>query len=187
MSTVNFWNPVELDRNVRLYRGGASPWGGIAYVIKQLLEDFNVGRGQALEFGCEYGYSTAVLANYFDRVVAVDVFTGDIHSGPRQNFLQETQKNLIDFPNIELIQSDYRDFEIKETFDLVHIDIVHTYEDTLACGQKALKVAPVLLLHDTVSFPDVFRAMLDLAAEFNCDAYNYLADYGLGILVKKEK
>jgi predicted O-methyltransferase YrrM len=81
-----------------------------------------------LEFGVKYGYSTAAFATYFNEVTGVDLFTGDIHAGFKENIFEIASHNLKEFKNIKLIKSDYRDFirEHHTKFNLFHVDIVHT-------------------------------------------------------------
>ena len=185
------WYPKKLDLQVRLTNQNeyneVSAWGEIAYAIQDLISDFNVKTKRAVEFGCEFGYSTSVLANYFDKVVAYDLFTGDKHSGERQNFKEITEKGLSDFENIKLIQMDCLNAEIsKGQYDFAHIDIVHDYEPTYKAGDMLLKRdVPVVIFHDTLSFPDVHKAVCDLGEKHNCDVFNYPYSHGLGILVKR--
>lgn len=161
-----------------------SCWGDIPKIIKQLILDFNIDTRKALEFGVEYGYSTFALANYFDSVIGVDTFQGDIHSGMKQNHYEQTSKNLKNCSNIKLIQSDYNDFinSCHENFNLIHIDIIHTYEDTYKCGEWAVQRSNLTIFHDTESFLDVRRACEDLSKKFKLPFLNYEPSFGLGII-----
>ena len=71
-----------------------------------------------------------------------------------------------------------------QRYNLAHVDIVHTYEDTFNCGDWCLEHSDVVIFHDTLSFPEVFRACQDLSIKHNLTFYNYEASHGLGILVK---
>jgi len=185
------WYPKKLDLQVKLTNRSdcneGSAWGQIAYAIKDLISDFNVKTERAVEFGCEFGYSTSVLANYFDDVVAYDLFTGDKHAGFRDNFKEITSEALRDFKNITLIQMNCLDAEIAwGQYDFAHIDIVHDYEPTYKAGDMLLKRdVPVVVFHDTLSFPDVHKAVCDLGQKHDCDVFNYPYSHGLGILVKR--
>jgi hypothetical protein len=163
-----------------------SAWVGLPQVMEAVVKEFQIPTDRALEFGVEWGYSTSALANIFDHVVGVDTFLGDQHTGGKANHFKETQKNLHLWPNISLIESDYQTFcaEHKESYDLIHIDIVHTYEDTYACGAWAVQHAKCVIFHDTESFPDVKRAVQDLATNYGLDFWNYVPCAGLGILTK---
>jgi hypothetical protein len=79
---------------------------------------------------------------------------------------------------------DYKEWITKDTsqYDLIHVDIVHTFEDTLACGRWAADHAPVVLFHDTESFSEVKRAVAAIAEDTGKTFYNYPHCYGLGIV-----
>jgi hypothetical protein len=161
-------------------------WGNIPTILQDVIDRFSIPRGTALEFGVEYGYSTSALAHYFRHVTGVDTFTGDTHSGIKRDHYAVTKSLLRRHPNVELVQADYRDFISGHGLrhDLIHVDIVHTYEDTYRCGRWALDHARVVIFHDTESFGDVKRACTDLAREFGLAFYNYRESHGLGIIAK---
>lgn len=166
-----------------------SAWGDISEIIFDITERFGVKRERALEFGVEWGYSTSVLANYFEKVVGVDTFEGDIHSNIKQNHFGRTSTFLgSHYPNIELNQSLYQDW-IKgknELWDLIHVDIVHDYEHTFDCGEWAVQHAGVCIFHDTISFSEVMRACQDLVKKYDLEFWNYPYSNGLGILVNRK-
>jgi autotransporter strand-loop-strand O-heptosyltransferase len=167
-----------------------SAWGNIPTIIGDIIDRFKIDKKSCLEFGCEYGFSTSVLSYYFDNVTAVDTFEGDVHTKIRTCFLEETRKNLSTYDNIKLIKSSYQDF-IQNTkdplrYDLIHIDIVHTYEDTYACGEWAVGHSDCVIFHDTISYPGVYRAVSDLADKYNLSFYNYEESHGLGILIREK-
>lgn len=169
-------------------------WGDIHTILKDIVDRFIVSSGLepklALEFGVEWGFSASAISNYFKRVIGVDTFVGDAHSSYKMNHYDVTRSNLVEFPNIELIQNDYKDFikdpEFDTIYDLIHIDIIHTYEDTYACGEWAVKHGRVIIFHDTESFPDVRRAVQDLSDKHKLRFYNYKPSHGLGILINNE-
>ena len=70
-------------------------WGDIPTIIKDIIVTFNINPQTALEFGVEYGYSTSALANYFTKVIGVDTFIGDVHSGKKIIHFELTKDNLI--------------------------------------------------------------------------------------------
>lgn len=164
-----------------------SAWGNIPTILKDIIERFDVDTTRALEFGVEYGYSTSAISAYFDEVIGVDIFTGDIHSGLKNDHLMETLGYLEPFKNISLIKSDYKDFinGNEEIYGLTHIDIIHDFEHTYECGEWAVQHSRVTIFHDTESFPEVKRACQELADNFNLEFYNYKESYGLGILVNR--
>lgn len=157
-----------------------SAWVGLESILGDLIKRFNVGTKLAVEFGTEFGYSTVALSNYFDRVIGVDTFKGDKHAGYKDT-LEQAQQNC-DYSNITLFQSDFRDFPMPEC-DLAHVDIVHEYQPTFDCGQIAIQKSPIVIFHDTESFPEVKQAVADLAKKYNKRFYNYPKHFGLGILI----
>ena len=167
--------------------GYDSAWGNIPTILKEIINRFDVKTSRAIEFGVEFGYSTSAISNYFDEVIGVDIFTGDVHAGFKGDIFEVTKGVLSSFENIKLVKSSYQEF-IKDNindYDFAHVDIVHTYEDTYACGEWCVNNCKVTVFHDTLSFPDVYRACQDLSAKYNLEFYNYEESYGLGILVKK--
>jgi len=167
-------------------------WVGLECVIQPIIDYFDIDTRCAIEFGVEYGYSTSVFANYFDKVYGIDLFIGDVHAGFNNDLYRQAKENLNPFANVYLIKSSYQDYQSRpdvdfERFNLAHVDIVHTYEDTFACGFWALNHSDIVLFHDTQSFKEVKCAVRDLASKFRLKFYNYPLYNGLGILVPKEK
>lgn len=171
-----------------------SAWGDIPTILDDLIKTFGITQRLALEFGVEYGYSTTALANYF-KVIGVDTFEGDMHAGKVKNHFVETDQRIQShvYENnlnlVTLVKSTYQDFIEKRgkhfepfSVDLIHVDIVHTYEDTFACGDWSLTKSKAVIFHDTESFPDVKRACIDLAKKHYMQFYNYKASNGLGII-----
>jgi autotransporter strand-loop-strand O-heptosyltransferase len=165
-----------------------SAWGNIPTILKDIIDRFGVDTSNALEFGVEYGYSASAIANYFTNVLGVDIFTGDIHSGIKDDHMEQTKNYLKPYNNITLLKSDYRDF-IKNNHDiygLIHIDIIHDFEHTYECGAWAVQHSRVTIFHDTESFFEVKRACQELADNFDLEFYNYKESHGLGILVNRK-
>jgi predicted O-methyltransferase YrrM len=162
-----------------------SAWKGIESVLSDLITQFNIGTSKCLEFGVERGYSTAALSCFFDSVTGVDTFLGDKHTRDRQDIYKETTDRLSGFDNIQLIRSDYRDWISKDSgfYDLIHVDIIHTYVDTFACGLWSAMHSQCVLFHDTESFPAVKRAVIDITRESGKIFYNFAESHGLGILI----
>lgn len=164
----------------------ATAWKGIESILGDLIRQFRVGRGRCLEFGVEFGYSTAALSSFFDEIVGVDRFTGDKHTVNQKDIFSETSERLSNFPNIRLVRSDYRRWIAQDDslYDLIHVDIVHTYRDTFTCGLWSVEHAPCVLFHDTMSFPSVRRALSAIARTAGRRFYNFEESNGLGILVR---
>jgi len=163
----------------------ATAWKGIESVLGDLMEKFGIGTRSCLEFGVEHGYSTAALSCFFDAVTGVDIFVGDMHTRDPRDLFASTSDRLACFKNIRLVRSDYREWIARDqsVYDLIHIDIVHTYVDTFACGIWSVQHAKCVLFHDTESFPAVKRAVMDIARQTGKRFYNFEESNGLGILV----
>lgn len=160
-------------------------WKGIESVLGDLIETFHLGTRHCLEFGVEFGYSTAALSSFFDNVTGVDLFIGDQHTTHKGDIFAETKERLSCFGNIKLVRSDYRDWIAKDdsSYDLIHVDIVHTYIDTYDCGLWSARRAKCVLFHDTESFPAVRQAVSDIARRTGKTFYNFAESNGLGILI----
>jgi hypothetical protein len=161
-----------------------SAWKGLESVLSDLITQFDIGTRRCLEFGVEHGYSTAAFSCFFDSVIGVDGFQGDKHTFFRDLYA-ETSERLSSFDNIQLFKSNYQDWIVKDNsfYDLIHVDIVHTYVDTYACGLWSAKHAQCVLFHDTESFPAVKRAVIDVARDSDKTFYNFKESFGLGILI----
>ncbi len=177
--------PKKSVTPARLIQSKSQAWVGLEKIILDIIEFSKIETHSALEFGVEFGYSTAVLANYFERVIGVDIFTGDDHAGFHGDIYDLTKNNLRDFENIQLTKADYKDYIVStdQSFDLIHVDIIHTYEDTYRCGLWAAEHSRCTLFHDTQSFPGVKRAVADIAQKTKRKFYNYRKCNGLGIVI----
>jgi hypothetical protein len=162
-----------------------SAWEGIQNILGDIIERFHLRKDACLEFGVEFGFSTVALSSYFDSVVGVDIFCGDIHTVNKQNIYEETVDRLSPYPNIELVRSDYRDFIQNEqrSFSLIHVDIVHTFADTFSCGLWSAQHSQCTIFHDTQSFPQVKQAVVEVARVTGKKFLNFKESYGLGILI----
>jgi hypothetical protein len=160
-------------------------WEGIQNILADLIERFHIDTRCCLEFGVEYGFSTVALCSYFESVTGVDTFHGDRHTSNKEDIFEETVRRLSPYPNIELVRSDYRDFikQDRGKFGLIHVDIVHTFADTFACGLWSANHSQCTIFHDTESFPQVRQAVAEIARVTGKTFYNYQESNGLGILV----
>ena len=167
--------------------GEPSAWKGLENYIIPLIRELKVDTSIALEFGVDYGYSTNVLSKVFERVVGVDAFIGDNFINHKQG--EEFHQTVLDTfndTNVEIIKSDYRDFikEEKGRFGLIHVDINHTYEDTFKCVDWCLEHSDVVIAHDTESFYNVKKALIDAKDKHKVNFYNIEPHYGLGVLYR---
>ena len=162
-----------------------SAWAGIETILADILERFQIPTHRCLEFGVEFGFSTVALSSFFDSVIGVDTFHGDRDTANKGDIYRETTAKLSPYANIQLVRSDYRDFIRQEhgDFDLIHVDIVHTFADTFACGLWSARHSRCTLFHDTQSFPQVKRAVIEVARTTGKRLYNFKESFGLGILV----
>jgi hypothetical protein len=161
-------------------------WKGIESVLGDLIQTFGIGTRTCLEFGVEYGYSTAALSCFFDSVTGVDTFLGDRHTRDTGDNFAGTSERLSSFDNIRLVRSDYQDWIANDqsSYDLIHVDIVHTYIDTFTCGLWSARHAQCVLFHDTESFSAVKRAVRDISRETGKRFFNFRESNGLGILIR---
>ena len=183
---------------------GTSSWIGLESILADLLDHFRVGRDCALEFGSEHGYSLVALSNFFERVVGVDPFGQQTATEPIEPMRDRCLRNVAPYPNIALITAPWQlytqqfslvrekaleidpGYERTMNIDLIHVDGEHGYYDTFGCGDWACAHAPVVLFHDTMSFPDtVMPAVKALAEKHDRTFFNYDQSHGLGILVDK--
>jgi predicted O-methyltransferase YrrM len=164
----------------------ATAWKGIENILADLICRFHVRTDSCLEFGVEYGYSTVALSSFFDTVIGIDTFCGDRHTENKSDIFALTSARLACYHNIQLVRTDYRQWIREDTrsYDLIHVDIVHTYADTFRCGLWSALHAPCVLFHDTLSFPAVKQAVIDIARASGKRVFNFEESYGLGILVE---
>ena len=182
------YEPSRIERPALVLDSVPSAWSGIESILADLVGRFCKQHKSALEFGVEHGYSMVALSNFFDSMIGVDTFLGDQHTGTHPSIFEEVRDRLHPYGNIKLFANSWQEWtELNPggSYDLVHIDIEHTWEQTFPCGVWAARHALVVIFHDTRSFPDVFRACEDIAAQEKMDFYNWEENYGLGILVAR--
>lgn len=163
----------------------ATAWNGLELIIEDILNRFDIKRSRCIEFGVEFGYSSVVFSNYFNEVVGVDTFEGDEHTIHKGDHFGQTKERLSFFQNITLHKSDYKGWikTDQSMYDFAHVDIVHNYTETYECGLWAVNHSACTIFHDTESFPEVRKAVIDIAAITGRRVFNYPKCYGLGIIV----
>lgn len=159
-------------------------WKGLELIIEDIIKRFDLGNNRCIEFGVEFGFSSVVFSNYFKEVIGVDTFEGDIHTDHKGNHYEKTKSSLSIYPNIKLVKSLYQDWISTDDqfYDLAHVDIVHTYEHTYNCGLWAAQHSKCTIFHDTESFIEVRKAVIDIAKATGKNVYNYPHYNGLGII-----
>ena len=162
-----------------------SAWKGLELIVEDIIVQLNIGRNSCIEFGVEFGFSAVVFSNYFDKVTGVDTFEGDEHTKNKDEHFEDTKARLSVYENIKLFKSDYQTWIPTDNnyYDFAHVDIVHNYKETYECGLWAAQHSDCVVFHDTESFPEVRRAVIDIAKATGYKMYNYPYHFGLGILV----
>jgi hypothetical protein len=184
LEDIQPYKPANLSEPEKLL-DVVSAWKGLEMIIGDIITRFGLDREKCIEFGVEFGYSSVVFSNFFERVTGVDTFEGDIHTENKLEHFQQTQERLSPYGNIHLVKSDYRDWIVRDNqrYNLAHVDIVHSYKETFECGIWAARHSDCVIFHDTESFPEVRKAVKDIARATGQQLYNYPYHYGLGILV----
>jgi len=151
-----------------------STWNANPKILKDIIVRAGIKTDKALEFGVWHGCSISALAYYFKEVTGVDLS------------VQAALGPLKGYRNITLFEKPYEEF-IKgndDRYDLIHIDVVHSYEETYPAGEWAVQHSNCVLFHDTI-INDIRRVCEDLALKYGFIFYNYMVDCQLGILIKK--
>lgn len=184
LEDIRPYKPASLTQPAQLL-DAVSAWKGLEMIIGDIITRFGVGSEKCIEFGVEFGYSAVVFSNFFERVTGIDTFEGDIHTNNKQEHFQQTRERLKPYGNIHLVKSDYRDWIVRDNqrYNFAHVDIVHNYKETYECGLWAARHSECVVFHDTESFPEVRKAVKDIARATGQQLFNYPHHYGLGILV----
>jgi predicted O-methyltransferase YrrM len=164
----------------------STAWSGLEDYMISIMNTFKIKPGHGLEFGVDKGYSTYILSQLFEQFTGVDAFIGDSHINHAQGdeFYREVLQKFQE-TNVNLVRADFRDF-IRDNndkyYDLIHIDIVHFYDETYQCAEWAIQHSDVVILHDTESFPEVKRVCTDISSKYKVNFSNITQHHGLGIL-----
>ena len=165
-----------------------SGWRGLEEFMKSIIHNLNINPELALEFGVDSGYSLKVLSQLFNKTIGVDPFIGDKHIGHSQG--DEFYKNVLkkfEEDKVEIVRKDFKTFANNNNnkYDLIHIDIVHFYNETFECADWSAQHSNVVLLHDTMTFPEMARVCRDISAKHKFEFYNIPYHNGLGVLYKR--
>lgn len=76
---------------------------------------------------------------------------------------------------------------IEETdrYDLIGVDAACNYKEANNLGAWAIENSGVVVFHNTIAFPEIRRAVEDLAWESGRKFYEHAKGHGVGILVKE--
>lgn len=165
-----------------------SAWIGLERIIGDIKKRFNIGSSSALEFGTGTCYSAVALSNYFDSVVTVDSWVEGGHQDPESVFKFVKEELLFPYKNITPVLMNYHEYikQDNKQYDLIHIDIEHTYEQTFPCGDWAMQHADIVIFHD-YPIEGVGQSLRELSKKYKVN-YHYFPPYhGLGILSRKDK
>jgi len=148
-----------------------------------------------VDLGVDYGYSTFCLAApNIGTVCGIDTFAGDVHTGTHDDAEFVVSNVIIDnnYDNIVIIKdtfdnaAEYWSKPAIQTIDILHIDGLHTYEDTLNNYTKWSKFTnanSVILMHDVTSFDGV-RKVYD---EIDMPKCMFKHSAGLGVFSHNSK
>lgn len=178
----------KVYRSAPRFLDAPTAWQGVETILYDIIDRFDIKTDCALEFGCDYGFSTVALSGYFKRVIGVDWFKGDPHAGYRDEGQWNAVSNALSlFDNITLIRSSIEDFTANSSghYDLIHIDIFHEYIPTFSAAIWALDHTDLVMLHDTRSFPPVMAACEAAAKEAGVNFYELPKFHGVGILTRR--
>lgn len=141
-----------------------------------------------VDLGVDYGYSSYALAEQgIGTVYAVDWFKGDQHAGFKNTYNYVIQQVIAgQYNNIKIVSGDFADIAEQWTLpvDILHIDGEHTYEavsKNYADWHTHVVERGVVLLHDTISFPNTVGRFFD---NLDLPKINFAVDNGLGIVAK---
>ena len=190
MKAIEFIPRYTENANIPKFIHKKEPvWQGCATILKDMIERFQIKTDTALDLGVLFGYSTSALAKYFKQVTGVDTFKNDRYENDptRESNIEDVRLWLKKYKNITLVESMWKDFvkiEPDKRYDLVHVDMIHDYKNTLEPVEWAINHSDFVIVHDTEPYPEVMRACEELSDKYNLQFYNYKWSFGLGMLFK---
>lgn len=162
----------------------ASAWKGHRRFAKWLVEEMQPTT--IVDLGVDYGYSTFCLAiPNIGTVYGIDTFEGDIHTGVHTD-AKEVCYYVIEqnnYNNIKIIEKDFDLVHSEWTLpiDILHIDGLHTYEQTMnnyKLWSKFLHEKSCVIMHDVISFPEVMKVFQEIPLY----KVHFTHSAGLGVL-----
>ena len=122
------------------------------------------------------------------KVVGIDCFEGDIHAGQRSTYdhvikLRDHFKKYWNQTNVRFVKGYFEDVarSWEKPIDILHIDGLHTYEavkQDFTTWSKFLQPNGVILMHDTVSFPNDVGRFFEELPDYK---FNFQHTHGLGV------
>lgn len=92
-------------------------WLFLEWIWPRTLEDFRAKR--VLDAGCGMGQHVALVAQYANHVVGLDLNTGDI-----------ARQRTADLPNVTIVEGDVSQYRSDEPFDVVYcVGVIHHTDD----------------------------------------------------------
>lgn len=185
------YKPILVSAAPWAMQDAPTAWRPNETVLMDIIRRFRLLNSIALDMGVDWGFSTSALASFFHTVIGVDTFEGDAHAGERDGSqFHSVRKSMDDagIRNVILIRSDAEQWmqRANGSYSLIHVDLYHTFELTHKVGTWAVNHAPIVLFHDTRSFPEVMRAVSAVAEETGRHFYEWNEASGLGILADRE-
>jgi predicted O-methyltransferase YrrM len=188
--------------SVDLSAGGSIPWdlleattrassNPLPYTLQEmrspkcvmLVQEFDLK--QIVEVGTRDGHSTVALLEAA-KAIGGHVLSIDIEPCPAAHRLIESLGLLTLWTFKQRNALELSETEIPQPIDLLFIDSFHLYSQTLAELRKFLKhlrPGSWIVLHDTVNFPGVSKALLETIQSFALELrfYPFIHQNGLSI------
>ena len=141
-----------------------------------------------VELGVDYGYSAFAFAlPNIGTVYGIDWFQGDDCAGKRDTYAQVRAEIInLGLGNLELIHADFSTAarSWRRQIDILHIDGDHDYASVkrdFELWARFVKGDGVILMHDTISFPDDVGRFYD---ELQLPKFNFTHSHGLGVVCR---
>ena len=165
-----------------------SAWKGHEDFAVKLVEYLNPE--VVVELGVDWGFSVFAFAlPNIGTVYGIDWFQGDKYAGHRTTYEQVLDERAkLDLRNVVLIKADFAEAAKSWTqpIDVLHIDGDHDYasvKQDFAHWARFVRDDGIILMHDTVSFPDDVGRFYD---ELQLPKFNFTHSHGLGVVCKNQ-
>jgi predicted O-methyltransferase YrrM len=163
-----------------------SAWEGHEGFAVRLVESLKPA--VVVELGVDYGFSTFAFAlPGIGTVYGIDWFLGDPCAGYRTTYEQVLgEKERLGLSNVVIIRADFAEAarSWERPIDILHIDGDHAYASVkrdFETWSTFVKDDGVILMHDTVSFPDDVGRLYD---EIQLPKFNFTHSSGLAVVCR---